>query len=368
MCRLRSGSWAPSPGRHALRVPPASMLAALASSVGIAIVAALQYAVLARFGGFAQAGAAMPVPAPPVDPLWPVFGAMVAGGAAQAVLYRQLLPQRYRTPRNGTLAALWLACTFVPVGGGLVVLASGVWAACWPAKQDDDAYADVPLPEFVTYLVSRVSHGGGARLQARLVNTRVAASDRLSALVAIQSMPTRTTGTLLRDLLADPLEDVRLIAYGTLDRAENEIAQNIFRAQQTLDAAHDDATRQATHRRLAELYFELVYQNLVLGAVHGHTREQADRHAQAALAIDEGDAAMWLVRGRLALATGDADAAVQYMSRALEWGFPRERLVPWLAEAAFLRGEYSRAAELLASLGNAAALPVLNPVVRYWSS
>ena len=51
MCRLRSGSWAPSPGRHALRVPPASMLAALASSVGIAIVAALQYAVLARFGG-----------------------------------------------------------------------------------------------------------------------------------------------------------------------------------------------------------------------------------------------------------------------------------------------------------------------------
>ncbi|WP_258170535.1 tetratricopeptide repeat protein [Burkholderia cepacia] len=353
--------------RDALPVPAASVPIALAALVGIALVAALQYAVLAQFVDFVHASA-MPVAASWLDPLWPVFGAAVIGGAAQALLYRLLLSQRYRTPRNATLAALWLACTFVPVGGGLVVLAGCVWAACWPAKRADDAYADVPVPEFVSYLVSRVSHGGGARLKARLVNSQVTASDRLAALVVIQSMPTRTTGTLLRDLLADPIEDVRLIAYGTLDRAENEIMQNIFQTQQTLDDARDGETRQAIHRRLAELYFELVYRNLVQGAVYRHTLEQADRHAQAALAIDASDAALWLIRGRLALAIGDAEAATQYMARAFALGFPRDRLVPWLAEAAFLRGDYSRVAELLASLGNAAAVPVLKPVVRYWSS
>lgn len=368
MSRPRSDLQSPCSARDVLRGPSASVLIALASIVGIAIVAALQYAVLAQFVDFAHVSAALPAAAPWLDPIWPIAGAAVVGGAAQAVLYRQLLPQRYRTPRNGTLAALWLACAFVPVGGGLVVLASCVWAACWPAKRIDDAYVDVSGPEFVTYLVSRVSHGGGARLQARLANTRVAASDRLSALVSIQSMPTSTTGAMLRDLLADPVEDVRLIAYGTLDRAENEVMQRIFQAHQALGGALDDEARHAIHRRLAELYFELVYQNLVQGEVCRHTLEQADHHAQAALAIDEGDAAMWMIRGRLALAHGDADAAMQHIGRAFELGFPRDRLVPWLAEAVFQRGDYSRVAELLASLGHTAAVPVLKPVVRYWLS
>lgn len=338
---------------------PLNVLRAVGALVGIAVVALLEYA---AFACFTQTRT------PNLDPLLPVFALAVLGGAAQALLFRQLLPQRYRTPRGWTLLLLWLICTFVPVCGGLVVLVSCVWAACLPGKREADDLADVPTPAFVTYLVSRVSHGGGARLQARLVNTQVAGADRLSALVAIQSMPTRTTGTLLRELLADPIEDVRLIAYGTLDRAENEIMQQIFLTSQTLAQAVDDTERHAINRKLAELYFELVYQNLVQGAVYRHTLEQADQYAQAALVTDDNDAALWLIRGRLALANGDADAAGKYMDLALSLGFPRERLVPWLAEVAFLRGDYPSVSELLASLGNAAALPLLKPVVRYWSS
>ncbi|WP_198039144.1 hypothetical protein [Paraburkholderia sp. SOS3] len=300
----------------------------------------------------------------------PILPAMLLDaicGALQAVLFRLLLPPRYREPRGFTLLFLWLFCTFVPVAAGLVLLASCIWAAWFPGKRSDDDLEEVPAPEFVTYLMSRVSHGGGARLQARLVNTQVNASDRLSALVAIQSMPTRTTGTLLRDLLADPIEDVRLIAYGTLDQAENDVMQKIFQTAQTLELAQTDSERHAINRQLAELYFELVYQNLVQGAVYTHTLEQADHYASAALEIDAGDAALWLIRGRLALAQGAAADAAGYLARAQALGFPRERLVPWLAEAAFLQRDYARVAELLASLGHASALPLLKPVVQYWS-
>jgi len=288
-------------------------------------------------------------------------------GALQALLTMMMLPARYRRPRGVTLLFLWLVCSFVPLFGGMIVLVSCIWAAWFPARRSDEDLQEVPTPQFVTYLMSRVSHGGGARLQARLVNTQVNASDRLSALVAIQSMPTRTTGTLLRDLLADPVEDVRLIAYGTLDQAENEVMQKIFQTAQTLDYAKNDSERHAINRQLAELYFELVYQNLVQGAVYTHTLEQADHYASAALEIDAGDAALWLIRGRLALAQGAAADAAGYLARAQALGFPRERLVPWLAEAAFLQRDYARVAELLASLGHASALPLLKPVVQYWS-
>ncbi|MFM0341473.1 tetratricopeptide repeat protein [Paraburkholderia fungorum] len=306
-------------------------------------------------------------PAGAIDPLLRFLSLQALAGLAEAIVLHACLPARYREPRAWSLLLLWISCTFVPLFGGIVVLVSCIWAALFPGNKDSDQLADVPRPQFVTYLVSRVSHGGGARLQARLANTQVSATDRLSALVAIQNMPTRTTGTLLRELLADPLEDIRLIAYGTLDHAENEIMQKIFQTSKALEATDSDAERHALNRLQAELYFELVYQNLVQGAVYRHTLQQADRYAQAALEIDQNDAALWLIRGRLALANGLPDAAHAHIGRALELGFPRERLVPWLAEADFLRGDYSRVSQLLASLGNAAALPTLKPVVKYWS-
>lgn len=332
-------------------------LVAVLAVLGIAIVAGIQCVGIVYFANTPTA----------YDPLLPAVAFNIVCGVLQALLFRLLLPLRYREPRAWSLLLLGLACTFVPLLGGLVVLVSCIWAACYPASHADDEMGDVPAPEFVTYLMSRVSHGGGARLQARLVNTKVAAADRLSALVAIQSMPTRTTGTLLRDLLADPVEDVRLIAYGTLDHAENEIMQKIYQTGQALEAANDDGERHALNRRLAELHFELVYQNLVQGAVYRHTLEQADRHARAALDTDDGDAALWLIRGRLALASGKPEDAEASMARAQALGFPRERLVPWLAEVAYLRGDYRQVSALLASLGNAAVFPTLKPAVSYWS-
>jgi polysaccharide biosynthesis protein PelE len=302
-----------------------------------------------------------------VDPFVLFIVIQVVAGMAQAIAFRAFLPVRYRVPRGGSIVLLWLMCTFVPVFGGLVVLVSTLWTAWFPGETEGDELVDVPRPEFVNYLMARAYQGDESRIQARLANTEVPAAERLSALVAIQGMPTRTTGALLRELLADPVEDIRLIAYGTLDQAENDIMQKIFLTVTRLEEAEDDAERHALNRRLAELHFELVYQNLVQGAVYRHTLDQADKYAQTALATDETDAALWLIRGRLALAKGLPGDAESFLTRAQELGFPRERLTPWLAEVAYLKGDYSLVSKMLRSLGNAAALPTLKPVVSYWT-
>ena len=270
-------------------------------------------------------------------------------------------------PRGWSILLLWLMCTFVPVFGGLVVLASVLWTAWFPGEHESDLLIDVPRPQFVTYLVARANYDQEARLQAKLANPDISTTERLSALVAIQGMPTRTTGSLLRELLTDPVEDIRLIAYGTLDQAENEIMQLIFTTRRSLEAATDDVARHALNRRLAELHFELVYQNLVLGAVQRHTIEQAETYARASLATDDTDAALWLICGRLALAVNEPVAAKTYLLRAQALGFPRERLIPWLAEVAYLQRQFPLVTELLGSLGNGTTMPTLKPVVSYWS-
>lgn len=336
----------------------------MSKSIGILCrIAALPVAIVLQVA----ASASLLQPAGAHDPLVRALLWQALAGLAEAVAFHGWLPRRYREPRAPSLLLLWLGCTFVPVFGGLVVLIACLWAAWFANRNDDDPIADVPRPEFVGYLVSRVSPGGSARLQSRLRNTRAPAGDRLSALVAVQGMAPRTTGAILRDLLTDPLEDIRLIAYGRLDQAENEVMQKIFAAGKQLALASRDDERYALNRLLAELNFELVYQNLVQGEVRRYTLQQAAHHAGAALDIDSGDAALWLLRGRIALLGGVPDDAFAFMSRARDAGFPHERLVPWLAEAHFLRGDFTQVPPLFASSGDAVALPVLRPVIEYWN-
>ena len=289
-------------------------------------------------------------------------------GLAEATMFRECLPYEYRYPRKATFLLLWLTCTLVPLVGGFGILFACGWGKWFPGRVQSAQIVSVPRPTFVSNLVSQVTHGSGARLQARVSNVAVPATDRLSALVAIQQMPTRTTSPLLRELLTDPLEDVRLIAYGRMDQAENEIMQKIFAARKQIAYAANDAQLQAIHRLLAELYFELAYQNIVQGAVQTHALQQADQHAQAALAIRGGDAGLWLRRGRLALVNGDPALAREAFEQARQAGFPSDRLAPWMAEAAFLSGDYDAVHTLLEPLRARNALPVFKPVVEYWST
>lgn len=304
------------------------------------------------------------------DPLATLIALQAIVAIAEAIALRRLLPRELREPRRGVLLHLWLACLFVPCAGGLIEVLAAAWGKWVPMRRDLQDAGVAGRPEFVSYLVSRVAHGGGARVQSRLANTRAATSDRLAALVAIQGLPTHTTGALLRELLSDPVDDLRLLAYGTLDQAENEIVHKISEGTDALRFAQSNDERRTLHRRLAELHFELVYQQLAQGDVYQHTLKQADEHARQAQALPGGeqDGALWLLRARLALARHRPDDAAPLLERANALGFPRERLLPWLAEVAFLQGRYPQAAQFMATLAHGAATPTLKPVVDYWIS
>jgi polysaccharide biosynthesis protein PelE len=303
-----------------------------------------------------------------IDPLLPVIGLQFFAAMLIATAVRLVLPQRYRRPAFLSWLLLFAFCLFVPVIGCLVCASGIIWGIFWPRDADVNSVGEVSLPRFAVYLVSRIAHGSGARLQAKLANPAIAIDDRVTALVAIQSMPTRTTGTVLRDLLGDPIEDVRLLAYGMLDSAEKKITQRIYELLGKLNEDTEPREIEETSRMLAELYWELIYQNLVQGEMQRFAAQQVEKYAQQALAIDDGNAALWVTRGRLALLAIDVARADEYFEKALARGFPGDRLLPWIAESAYLRRDYRAVGNALSSLGEGASLPALRSIVRYWST
>lgn len=283
----------------------------------------------------------------------------------------RLMPRRYRTPRVPLFGYLWVLNFAVPFGGLVCTLGALIVGTKLPRRERNLPIEQVDEPEFAaSHSTGTVSYGRGARLKAELQNADLDTSFRMTALLAMQSMPARTVSPLLQSMLADPLDDIRLLAYGILDNREKGLTQRILAERAKLDGKSQPAVtgdqRRVANKALAELYSELIYEHLVKGDVYRNAADQADAYAKAALDADPADASLWRLRGRLALDQHNLDAADEMLQRAIDCGFPRERMLPYLAEVAFLRRDYPRVRRLLAEVEQYGTLPTLRPVLDYW--
>ncbi|RQH07101.1 tetratricopeptide repeat protein [Paraburkholderia dinghuensis] len=293
-----------------------------------------------------------------------VAALLIAGGSAR------LMPARYRTPRIPLFGYLWVMNFAVPFGGLLCTLCALAVGTKLPRRERYLPIQQVFEPEFAPNLRGTVSYGRGARLKAELQNADLDTSFRMTALIAMQSMPARTVSPLLQSMLADPLDDIRLLAYGILDNREKGLTQRILAERARLDGKSQPAAtgdeRRLANKELAGLYSELIYEQLVKGDVYRNAAEQADAYASAALEADPSDASLWRLRGRLALDQRNLDMAEEMLQRAIDCGFPRERMLPYLAEVAYQRRDYARVRELLAEVEQHGSLPTLRAVLDYW--
>src|SRR5690606_16328505 len=119
---------------------------------------------------------------------------------------------------------------------------------------------------------------------------------------------------------------------------------------------------------LAELHWELIHQNLAQGELKRHALERVDKYARLALALDENNAAMWYLLGRCALLDGRPQQASVFLEHALVRHFPSQRVLPWLAETAFVQGEYRQIEDIIKPLRDGILPPALQSSVSYWTS
>ncbi len=293
--------------------------------------------------------------------------AHAGSSALLALLALPMLPQRLSTPRRATALLLFATSYAVPLLGILAVIA-GIWLL---KRLQPTAHGDVfqalDLPE----LDPQQRPGVGFRqagMRAFLANARAPVATRLRALVALQNVPGRVASPLLRDVLSDASEDIRLLAYGMLDNKERHLNEAIHRETQRFEAASPDGAEHAeAARRLSDLFWELVYQELAQGDLRTHALHRALHFTDIALAATPDDAGLFLRIGRLRQSLGDPDAAQAAYARAQALGLPKTRILPYLAELAFARNDFATVRTLMHELGDWQSLPRLQPVIRYWS-
>jgi hypothetical protein len=289
--------------------------------------------------------------------------------AAAAFAAGRLLPRPYRHPRRWVWASMFGFNFFVPVIG-LAATLVGVFAGnLFPQLLQPRVFVNVPRPDYTATDEAALNRPRGAAARAQLLNPGAPEGARVEALLAVGSTGATATGGLLRELLADPNDDLRLLAYGMLDRREKEISGGLARERRLLATAEEIDDRDAVRvicGRIAQLYWELVYQDLAQGDTARFALEQTLIFSERALRDDASDGARWLLIGRAQMRRGDLRAASLAFRQSLAYGMPRRAVLPYIAELRFAQRRYTEVRSAMLELGNQPGSEALAAVQQYW--
>lgn len=311
-----------------------------------------------------------------IVPLLPRTPPEPAQGAQGSVAVVPAQPQPAPPPaRHPAVLGLMVLCGYaVPLVGFIGVLAAVLVLRYHRSEQDNTPFESLQLPEFDQH--QRLN--GAFRqtgLGSFLGNREVPMSSRMRAMVSLQHVSGRVSSPLLRNVLNDPSEDLRLLAYGMLDGLEQRISQSV---DDELQALRQAQAREGTARpgprtlkavqRLSDLYWEFVYQDLAQGDLRDYAMTQSLHYCDQVLKLQPKNAPMWLRQGRLLHSLQRFDEAAQAYQRALQLGLPATRVLPYQAELSFERRDIVRTYLLMQQLDASNALPRLRPVIEYWKN
>ncbi|MEZ5652129.1 MAG: lipopolysaccharide N-acetylglucosaminyl transferase [Burkholderiaceae bacterium] len=277
------------------------------------------------------------------------------------------LPKALRRPRGPVFCLLYLQNFFVP-GLAPMLRAAHALGERFRKLLDDAPVETIGEPQYAVYRDDQGNSARDGRVRTKLTDLSVPSADRLTALLALQETPARASADLLRQLLADPVEDIRLLAYGMLDGKEKKLSTRILAEEGLLEQATRDEQRLGCRKRLAELFWELSYQRLVEGDMKRYACQQAAGHARAALALDPTDGGLWYLVLRVAIEIRETRQAREAVDRARSLGFPEEQLAPYAAELAFLLRDHPAIVRCMEGIGDLSLPAHLARVRQFWTT
>ncbi len=290
----------------------------------------------------------------------PYFGVHAVACASFTFFSWLLLPNTYKLPIISSTAFLFGFSFLIPLFGMLGILCSLLTALYTPRRQKFVTWMeceDSPLPESSGEL-KRIQYGAGALREILINNTDP--ERRLRAVSAIRHLPRPQAIPLLQFALKDLSDDVRLLAYTSLERIETQINESIS----SLKIQFDLKKQPVKAFEIAQQYWELCYLGIADSTLRSHYLEQAALYLKQANRLAQ-NASNNLLLGRIMLEQSKPQDAISYLTLALNGGLLKTQVFPYLAEATYSMGDYKLTKHYIEQFPDRKG-DRLNQIKEYW--
>nr|WP_306287465.1 HEAT repeat domain-containing protein [Pseudoalteromonas sp. WY3] len=277
-----------------------------------------------------------------------------------------LIPVKYKTTPFSSVLFLFLLLLSLPILGIIGVVFSLSFALCKPIKNDDIEIEEhkIPALPFEAKMTSANPSYSIGGLKAILKHASEP-NKRLSAVMSARHMSDARAIPILKLALKDLEDDIRLLAYSTLDGKETKINEKISQYQQEITLASTQPELGKLQGQLAELYWELSYLGLAQGALKSYVLEKAELLALQSVEHVKAPATFVLL-GRICLSLNKYPQALTHLTHATEFGMAQRHVLPYKAEVAFYMGLLDDCKRYLNELPKQPEGSELRHLQEYW--
>lgn len=294
-----------------------------------------------------------------------IVASLVAALCISALLTK-LVPGR----RKLLILSLFLMSVFIPFLG-----AAGCWlsmtfgAIMAQHRHKENVFwqftdnADLPFAAPVGRPIPRLDSRGFIEQLSFDSN----AEKLYNKVVASRHIRDSQSGPILKSAVKNPNERIRLVAYQMLDKKVSSLNKEIQRLETEANRA-TGLSKSNIHLQITNNYWEL----LTLEGDEPVAREQllskAEHHTNEALQLQPDSINAHFLLGQISLKQGSTIKATQAFDQAQKHGMSKDKVIPYIAEAAFIERDFKKLREILKNLNPAfKSYPPFSNVVEYWA-
>lgn len=211
----------------------------------------------------------------------------------------------------------------------------------------------------------QVSMGEGGAW-SRLKSTSAPRQQRLKAILAVSNTAGLNSSRLLQMATGDTDDEIRLLAFNLFDKREKTISASANEALALFKQETDDDARGQLCKKLAFAYWEYVYNDLAKDDLKTFYVNQALHYGRMAFSLNVEDPALLILLGRIYMFQGDLDSAEITMTKAIERGAHRDRVIPYFAELAFRKRDFAVLRSTFALDASLRYKPGIGGVASFW--
>lgn len=284
--------------------------------------------------------------------------------ASAAIIYA--LYHRHKKYINtlSITAMLFMMVFFIPILGiiGSIVIAR------WLVKgQKKHKPQKIKLVNVSDMLKPMRSQQGLVGLKFRLESHNFKLSDRINALKILSALPAGKKNQIIRGILSDEHDELRLLAFNLIDQQEKQVIKNINNLLQLEKKVSDERGKAIIYKHLAFEYWELVYCSLIEPIMMQFFLNQAKHYVTLASEVLQSDATLRYLLGRIYMRLNKIDLAVDTFQQAVQLGESVNLILPFLAEGLFYQKKYSELRQLLSSNYSLITSMLNKSIIEFWS-
>jgi polysaccharide biosynthesis protein PelE len=283
-----------------------------------------------------------------------------------ATLLCAAFPSQHAVKRYIIFGFIFGISFFIPFFGPMGMLVSFLYFKYFLKSGSRAEFFTVSLPPFMVEAGGPGPGMGEGGAWSRLKAASIPRDMRLKALLAVSASSGLNASRLLQLASGDSDDEIRLLAFNLYERREKLISNTISQTLHALRETDNPDKRRDLYRNLAFSYWEVVYNDLARDELAEFFISQSLDYAQKAMGLGEEDPALHILVGRLFLKQGDIEKAEKAIQTALDQGIHRDRVIPYLAELAFRRRNYSELKRYFQADPLLRHKPGIGPVVKFW--